>query len=364
MLFVKKEGRLNNFINWFIGDYLEKTEDYLTQIRIRLMFFVLFGTTSVVAIINILLLINGVYLSFFLSLIALFSFVFSLYILKVKQNVHLSSVILIIMTFCILSTILFFENNLISVFNILYLFASCVFTFFLLGKTWGVFYSIGISIVIAFYIHFFMYENFHIENTYITSKLWIVYFVALFALSITLFVLITFLNVRDNIQLKFEEKNKELLHVNLIAEQAVKTQELFIANTSHEIRTPMNAIVGYSELMKKENLNHTQQEYIEIIRTASYNLLYIINDILDYSKMAAGNIKIDETFINLKATIKNVMSLLKFQADSKNIELDLKISEDVPEFILCDNKRINQILINLISNAIKFTKQGSVQFIV
>ena len=143
---------------------------------------------------------------------------------------------------------------------------------------------------------------------------------------------------------------------NKIAEEALKAREEFLANMSHEIRTPMNSIIGLSNLMDKAGvLNEKQANYLDVIKLNSDNLLNIINDILDYSKLESGKFELDKTDVNLKDTIYNIVTSLRILADRSNIKINLKIDPKLPIFIKSDSLRISQILTNLISNAIKFS---------
>jgi PAS domain S-box-containing protein len=144
------------------------------------------------------------------------------------------------------------------------------------------------------------------------------------------------------------------------ADKARLMQEQFLANMSHEIRTPMNAIIGFTSFLKDTNLNHKQQEFVSNINIASENLLSIINDILDVSKIESGMLQIENTVLNLHSTLQSVYSLMLGRASEKKLELSLHINKDVPEFVISDPTRLSQILINLVSNAIKFTSDGFV----
>ncbi|MFH1937209.1 MAG: response regulator, partial [Bacteroidota bacterium] len=132
------------------------------------------------------------------------------------------------------------------------------------------------------------------------------------------------------------------------------------ANMSHEIRTPMNSILVIYSLLKQTNLNEEQHEFLEIIHIASQNLLIIINDILDLSKIEAGELKLENNPFSLHEEIQQVIKLLSLKARGKGIELYSRIDADVPVCVIGDAVRLKQILINLANNAIKFTNEGEV----
>jgi PAS domain S-box-containing protein len=157
-----------------------------------------------------------------------------------------------------------------------------------------------------------------------------------------------------------EKKTQELTKAKELAEQSATMKQQFLANMSHEIRTPMNGIMGVTEMLMKTKLNNQQNELVEIIKNSADNLMVILNDVLDLSKMEAGKMELKNIVFNIHHTSKKIKGLFNPLALKKNLDFNIIYDNNLPDYVSADESRIMQMLANLTGNAIKFTDQGSV----
>ena len=174
---------------------------------------------------------------------------------------------------------------------------------------------------------------------------------------IYLFAMVSFLflvNGVNDYKTQMEEKNEE-------ARNALEAKANFLANMSHEIRTPMNAIYGMAELLDERDFEEEEKGYIDTIRKSSENLLAIINEILDFSKIDSGKMEITEDDYQFNSLIHDVLSIIEFRMKNRSVKLIYDISPDIPRVLVGDEVRIRQILINLLNNAVNFTHKGHIK---
>ena len=175
------------------------------------------------------------------------------------------------------------------------------------------------------------------------------------------------LDVKDKAIQKIEESKDELIEAKTsaelqkqIAEDTVKAKQQFLSNMSHEIRTPMNAIIGFTNVVLKTKLDDTQKEYLNAIKVSGDSLILLLNDILDLAKVNSGKMTFERSSFNLTASIASMLQLFESKFLEKNISLITEYDDAIPPILIGDPLRLRQIILNLISNAVKFTNAGTI----
>jgi len=151
-----------------------------------------------------------------------------------------------------------------------------------------------------------------------------------------------------------------LIHARQKAEEAAQSKQLFMSTMSHEIRTPLNEVIGITNLLLQGNPREDQMVYIKTLKFSGNHLLTLVNDVLDYNKMESGKIVFEQTQFNLSDFLDEIMRSYSFRSKAKHLSFDIKKASDLPVEVIGDPIRLNQILSNLLSNALKFTNQGGI----
>ena len=152
----------------------------------------------------------------------------------------------------------------------------------------------------------------------------------------------------------------ELISAKEEAIQLNRAKDMFISVMSHEIRTPLNAVIGISHLLMEDNPNDSQRENLKILKFSADNLMTLINDVLDFTKIETGNIELEKIPVDLRELVESVVNSMQFKAKGKNVYLKSQIDETLPQHIIADKTRICQILLNLVGNSVKFTDKGGI----
>ena len=159
----------------------------------------------------------------------------------------------------------------------------------------------------------------------------------------------------------WKKKNEmELTQAKKEAEQGALVKENFLSTMSHEIRTPLNAVLGITQLLMKQKPLASQQKHLDLLKFSADNLMALINDILDYSKIESDKLQLENCDFELPVLLQSIISTFEYKAQEKNVELNLHMEESIPKVVIGDQVRLGQVLTNLISNAIKFTNEGHI----
>ncbi len=351
-----------NIINRYKNKYktlLEDTQIPLMQSRIRILTFelLLLITLTFVILLNSLIRPNTTTL--FRLLVLLLTMVYALYILIERSKWKLSG------HFFLLSLCTFIWTNLIfytTGINLVTLQLSLIIissSFYILGKNWGILYSLANVVPMVIHLISSRLQNGRVSITpmQVSNNSFLLALIVNFGILIVMHY--EFFKSFYQSHYKERELNSQLQSALKEAQEATRLRSDFLSSMSHELRTPLHAVIGMINVLSIENPRKDQEENLAILRFSAENLLALINDTLDFSKMNADKVTLSHSVFNIPVLLQNIHSSFKSKAEQKGLHLLLKTDfEDMSVYVNGDQNRLTQILNNLISNAVKFTDKG------
>ena len=208
-------------------------------------------------------------------------------------------------------------------------------------------------------------DSISFQGSYLSAQQWYLIILGIWLVATGLFLVHRFLYLRRQYELRRRRQDEEGQALNVAraaAEASSAAKSQFLANMSHELRTPLNAILGYADLLKRGDLTTEQQATaVETIRHSGEHLLTMISDVLDIAKVEAGKMELLDAAFDIRACVATVAEMIRLRAEEKGLRFFVTIGDDVPRHVIADQKRVRQVLINLLANAVKFTASGEVR---
>jgi len=353
---------LMNIITRYKDKYtslLKETQIPLMQSRIKILAFGLILLSSLTFVILLNSLVNPHMTIVIRLLVLLLTMVFALYLLLEKAKWQLSGHIFLLSLCTFIWTNLIFYSYGINVVTIQLSLIIISSSFYILGKNWGILYSL--ANVVPIIIHLL---NSRLQKGQVTiTQFQISNLSFLLALIVNFGILIImhyeFFKSFYQSHYKERELNAQLQMALKEAQEATRLRSDFLSSMSHELRTPLHAVIGMINVLSIENPRKDQEENLAILRFSAENLLALINDTLDFSKMNAEKVLLNTADFNISTLLQNIHASFKSKAEQKGLDLRLKTDfESKPLYVNGDQNRLTQILNNLVSNAVKFTDNG------
>jgi len=331
----------------------------LMQARIKILTFGLGFLMLLIIAILLLLLSSGKIAIMIRLMVLLLTLLFASYLLLYKALWrNAAHILLFSLSLYILTNILMYKHGINMVtFQLSIIIISA--SFYILGKNWGIIYSAinAMPIIITFMMTRAQGGSIYLSDAEVSSNTFMLCLVVNFILLILMQY--EFFKSFYQSQIKERELNNQLQSALKEAQEATRMRADFLSSMSHELRTPLHAVIGMTNVLSIENPRKDQEENLAILRFSSENLLALINDTLDFSKMNADKIVLNKADFNLTLLVQNINATFRTKAEQKGITLKLASDfEDQPLFVKGDQTRLTQILNNLVSNAVKFTDTG------
>ncbi|HVV55995.1 MAG TPA: ATP-binding protein [Mucilaginibacter sp.] len=356
------------FFNFSINKILTKGQSTLDKARIRLLYYGLWLAMLAIAILAVNIFLDHQYLLgsttcvLLLSLIILFKYL----TFRPRWGI-ISHILLVLATMVNLCNVFVILQN-VDIVTAQIVLLIIIFSFYMLGQTCGLFYSLVNLIPILLFMVLEYDNNYFIgiKPRVIDNSTVIIAICANFALIIFMLnhFYVAFIRTIKQHQATAEERgalNEELEKTIEKAEKSAQAKSEFLSIMSHEIRTPLNAVIGMSNLLIMGNPRADQKDNLDILKFSANNLLALVNDVLDFNKIEAGKIVFDNISFNLPDLMQNVCGGQKLKAEEKGLEFKLTIDHVLKnKIVFGDPTRLSQIIFNLVSNAIKFTHQGTI----
>lgn len=207
-------------------------------------------------------------------------------------------------------------------------------------------------------------QSINFNGIWLTSAQWYLLILGMWLVVAGLFLVYRFIAVKSGLEARQrvqERESRDLALARAAAEAASDAKSQFLANMSHELRTPLNAVLGYAQLLERGELDDRQKNAVSAILQSGNHLLMLITDILDLSKIEAGRLDLTEAPFDLHACVEHVGTMIRLRAEEKGIDFAICLEEDLPRQVIGDAKRVRQVLLNLLGNAVKFTSTGEVR---
>jgi len=357
-----------NFFNLSVNKILSDDQSILDQARIRLLYYGLgIVFISMAAILSNVYLQHQPMLTYTAAILLIASAVFFKMLTYNADWKLVSHCLLILATLVNLDNVYITLQN-VNIVTIQMVILVIIFSFYMLGQTYGVIYSmLNLIPVLAFLV--IQYNG----NYFLDFKPELVDQSTVIISVFANFILIIFIHshfynafLRNIYELKHTGEDQTELNIKLAAaiekaEKSSQAQSEFLSTMSHEIRTPLNAVIGMSNLLLMSNPRHDQKENLEILKFSGSNLLAIVNDVLDFNKIESGKVIFENISFNLTELMQSISGGQKIKAEEKGLVFKLDVDSRLNNKVLFgDPTRLTQVIFNLVSNAIKFTKDGNI----